>query len=69
MLALGADLGCPNRASDSTMWQRQFYRFRLALLRFVLYQAATTRLLVAGLSFRHDGANSMLWFTFGVRCR
>jgi len=38
----------------------------LALLRFVLYQAATTPLLVAGLSLRHDIANGMLWFAVGV---
>jgi hypothetical protein len=48
------------------MWRRQFYKFRLALLRFVLYQAATTPLLIAGLSLRQDNVDGMLWFAAGV---
>jgi hypothetical protein len=58
--------GAPTLHQIQQMWQRQFYRFRLALLRFVLYQVASTPLLVAGLALRHDIANGMLWFAFGV---
>jgi hypothetical protein len=58
--------GAPTVHQIQHMWQRQFYKFPLALLRFVLYQAATAPMLLAGLSLRQELGSGMLWFALGV---
>jgi hypothetical protein len=54
--------GLPTLCQIRALCRRQFHRLDYALLRFVLYQAATVPLLLTALSLRGYLAGGLYWF-------
>jgi len=58
--------GMPTAIQVQAMRRRQYYRFKHAIVRFLLHHAATLPLLLAGLSLQGYVAGGLLWFAVAL---
>jgi hypothetical protein len=58
--------GVPTMIQIAALRQRQYYRLGYAIIRVLLYQAATIPIFLAGLSFTRHEAGGLMWFAGSV---